>query len=158
MQVKANSTLSLDIILKSNVIELGGEAVITAQREGQIAAINQQLTADAIKNVVSAERIKEVPDANAAESVGRLPGIALGRSGGEGNKVIVRGLSPKYSTISINGVSLPAAGSSDDRSTDISMISNENLSGIEVFKALTADMDADAIGGVVNLQLAKAKE
>ncbi len=156
VQVKSGSTTILDVDLQSTAITLGDEVVITAQREGQVAAINQQLTADAIKNVVSAERIKEVPDANAAESVGRLPGISLGRSGGEGNKVIVRGLSAKYSTVSINGVSLPAAGSSDDRSTDISMISNENLSGIEVFKALTADMDADAIGGVVNLQLAKA--
>lgn len=152
-----NEQLKLDVALTFTPIA-GEEVVITAQREGQIAAINQQLTADAIKNVVSAERIQEVPDANAAESVGRLPGIALDRSGGEGNKVVVRGLSAKYSRIAINGVTLPAAGSSDDRSTDISMISNENLSGIEVFKALTADMDGDAIGGVVNLQLAKAKE
>ncbi len=158
VEVKAGATTDLDLFLKSEAVDIDGEVLVTAQREGQVAAINQQLTADAIKNVVSAERIKEVPDANAAESVGRLPGIALGRSGGEGNKVIIRGLSAKYNKITINGVSIPAAGSSDDRSTDISMISNENLSGIEVFKALTADMDGDAIGGVVNLQLAKAKE
>ncbi len=155
--LKLDENINLDIQL--NISFISGEVItVTAQREGQAAAINQQLTADAIKNVVSSDRIREVPDANAAESVGRLPGIALGRSGGEGNKVIVRGLSPKYSRIAINGVSIPAAGASDDRSTDISMISNENLSGIEVFKALTADMEADAIGGVVNLQLAKAKE
>ena len=157
VEVKSGETLELEISMESTVLSTE-TVVVSAQREGQVAAINQQLTADAIKNVVSSERIREVPDANAAESVGRLPGIALGRSGGEGNKVIVRGLPAKYSRVAINGVALPAAGSSDDRSTDISMISSENLSGIEVFKALTADMDADAIGGVVNLQLAKAKE
>ena len=157
VQVKSDATVKLDILLKSNAVELDGEAVVIAQREGQVAAINQQLTADAIKNVVSSERLQELPDANAAESVGRLPGISLGRSGGEGNKVVVRGLSPKYSRVEINGVTIPAAGSSDDRSTDLSMISSDNLSGIEVFKALTPDKDGDAIGGVVNLQLAKAR-
>jgi len=164
VEVKSGETVTLDISMESTVLSTTEVVVVSAQREGQVAAINQQLTADAIKNVVSAERIREVPDANAAESVGRLPGIALGRSGGEGNKVVVRGLSAKYSKIAINGVAIPAAGTggsdgiSDDRSTDFSMISNESLSGIEVYKALTADMDGDAIGGVVNLQLAKARE
>ncbi len=157
ISLEMDKDLNLDIEL-SLAFMTGDVITVTAQREGQAAAINQQLNADAIKNVVSSDRIREVPDANAAESVGRLPGIALGRNGGEGNKVIVRGLSPKYSRVAINGVTIPAAGGSDDRSTDISMISNENLSGIEVFKALTADMEGDAIGGVVNLQLAKAKE
>jgi TonB-dependent receptor len=157
ISLEMGKDLEMDIEL--NLTFMTGEVItVTAQREGQAAAINQQLNADAIKNVVSSDRIREVPDANAAESVGRLPGVAIGRSGGEGNKVVVRGLSPQYSRIAINGVNIPPAGSSDDRSTDISMISNENLSGIEVFKALTADMEADAIGGVVNLQLAKAKE
>jgi TonB-dependent receptor len=130
---------------------------VTAQREGQVAAINQQLAADGIKNVVALERIQEVPDANAAESVSRLPGISLARSGGEGTKVIVRGLSPKYNKMTLNGISIPSTDSKD-RSSDLSMISSENLAGIEVFKAPTPDMEADAIGGTVNLLLAKAKD
>ncbi len=155
--VSVGKTTRLDITLKPSVLEYDEAIVITAQREGQVEAINRQLTADAIKNVVAAERIQEVPDANAAESISRLPGISLIRSAGEGAKVVVRGLSPKYSKIMINGVAVPSTDE-DDRSSDLSMVSPENLSGIEVLKALTPDMEADAIGGVVNLQLAKAKE
>jgi hypothetical protein len=53
--------------LESDLVEMD-EISVTAQREGQLAAINQQLTAEGISNVVSSERIRELPDANAAES------------------------------------------------------------------------------------------
>ena len=131
------------------------EVVVTAQARGQMSAINQQLSADQMKNVVSAERIREVPDANAAESIARLPGISLRRDGGEGTNVNIRGLAPEFNKITINGVSVPSTGE-NTRSSDLSMISSENLSGIEVFKSITPDMDGDAIGGTVNMKIAKA--
>ena len=131
------------------------EIAITAQASGQLSAINQQLSAKTIKNVVSADRIRDVPDANAAESVARLPGISLIRSGGEGQKVAIRGLSPKYNVMMVNGVRMQSTDR-DDRSVDMNMIAPNILSGIEVTKALTADMDADAVGGTVNLKIGKA--
>lgn len=155
VEVKSDESYKFEISLNATLIDQQ-QLTITAQRVGQVAAINQQLTAEAIKNVVSAERIQEIPDANAAESVSRLPGISLSRSGGEGARVIVRGLSPKYNKISINGIAIPSTDY-NNRSSDLSMITSENLASIEVFKALTPDMEADAIGGSVNLQLAKAK-
>jgi len=129
--------------------------IVTAQAKGQIAAINEQLISKSIKNVVSAERIQELPDANAAETLGRLPGVSVNRVGGEGNKVVVRGLSPKYNKITIEGVTM-AASDLHDRSTDISMISPYSLDGIEVIKSATADHDADFVGGAVNFKLRKA--
>jgi TonB-dependent receptor len=142
--------------LKLDYDVLKGQTVtITAQAEGQIAAINQQLRSNTITNVVSAERIMELPDANAAESVGRLPGVSILRSGGEGNRVVIRGLAPTYNAITIGGEKIPATDL-DDRSVDLNMISPEILAGIEVTKALTADKDADAFGGTVNFQLADA--
>ncbi len=131
--------------------------VVTAQALGQMGAINQQLNSNTIKNVVSADRIKDVPDVNAAESVSRLPGLSLVRSGGEGQKVAVRGLSPKYNVMMVNGVRMQSTDR-DDRSVDLNMIAPNILSGIEVTKALTADMDADAVGGTVNLKIGKAAE
>ncbi|MCL5267404.1 MAG: carboxypeptidase-like regulatory domain-containing protein, partial [Bacteroidetes bacterium] len=68
----------------------GKEVVVTAQAAGQNAAINQQLSSNQIVNVVSAARIQELPDANAAESVGRLPGVSVLRSGGEAYAVVIR--------------------------------------------------------------------
>jgi len=146
----------LDVELMPDIATLD-EIVVTAQARGQLAAINQQLSADQMKNVVSAERIQEVPDANAAESIARLPGISLRRSGGEGTNVNIRGLSPEFNKVTINGVTVPSTGE-NTRTSDLSMIASENLSGIEVFKSITPDMDGDAIGGTVNMKLAKAQD
>ncbi len=156
VQVVSGKTLKLNLQLNFDVIE-GETVVITAQAEGQVAAINQQLRSNTITNVVSAERIQELPDANAAESVGRLPGISILRDGGEGNKVVIRGLAPSYNMITIGGEKVPATDL-DDRSVDLNMISPEILSGIEVTKALTPDKDADAFGGIINFKLATARE
>ena len=135
----------------------GKEVTVTAQARGQMDAINKQLSSRSIVNIVSSDRIQELPDANAAESVGRLPGVTIKREGGEGNKVVIRGLSPKYNAITINGTRL-ASTDANDRSADLSMISQYMLEGIEVTKAGTPDMDADVLGGTVDFQIKKAKE
>lgn len=135
----------------------GKEVVVTAQASGQNSAINQQLSSNNIVNVVSAAKITELPDANAAESVGRLPGVSVTRSGGEATGVVIRGLQPKYNEILIDGVQM-AATSTGDRSTDLSMISSNSLSGIEVYNTVTPDMDAAVLGGVVNFQIREAHE
>lgn len=168
INVIPGQTLLIDVELDFNTIDIK-EVVVTAQLEGQAAAINQQLTSSTIINVVSKDKIQELPDQNAAETLGRLPGISIQRNNGEGQKVVVRGLSPRFSAITVNGVQLPAtsqpgdfsidgSSASDDRSVDLSIISPDVLEGIEVYKALRADMDADAIGGTVNFTTKKASE
>lgn len=156
VQIEEGETLELEIALQWEGVE-GEEITITAQARGQVAAINQQLSSNTISNIVSKDRIQELPDVNAAESIGRLPGIAIQRSGGEANKVLIRGLSPKFSTITVNGVRIPSTGS-DDRSVDLSLVSSSMLDGIEVRKAITPDMDGDAIAGSVDLKLREAPE
>ena len=146
---------TLDFSLNYTTIE-GNEVVVTAQAKGQMDAINRQLNSKSLVNIISSDRIQELPDANAAETVARVPGVSIRREGGEGNKVVVRGLSPKYNNITVNGVKL-ASTDNDDRSTDISMISQYMLEGIEVTKAGTPDQDADVLGGTVNFELKKAK-
>ncbi|MBN2486996.1 MAG: TonB-dependent receptor [Bacteroidales bacterium] len=169
IELTPGETERIDINMVLDAVSLG-EVVVTAQMLGQAKAINQQLNSDALVSVVSQDKIQELPDATAAEAIGRLPGIAVQRSGGEATKVTVRGLSPKLTSVTINGVKVGATSISqstnlqnnnaptvsDDRSVDLSMISPELLSSIEVFKSPTADMDGDAIGGVVNLGISKA--
>ncbi len=152
----AGTNIVINIEMEFATLE-GEEILVTAQAEGQMAAINQQISATTIKNIVSADKIQQIPDANAAESVARLPGISLVRSGGEGQQVAVRGLSPKYNVMMVNGVRMQSTDR-DNRSVDLNMIAPNVLSGIEVTKALTADMDADAVGGTVNLKIGKAKK
>ncbi|MBK8515984.1 MAG: TonB-dependent receptor [Saprospiraceae bacterium] len=154
LEIFENQATVKDIVMQPMAI-LGKEVIITAQALGQAKAINQQRNSDAIANIVSADKIKELPDVNAAEAISRLPGVAINRNGGEGSKVVVRGLDPKFTAISINGVRLPATGGSD-RSVDLSLISPELLSGIELFKSPTPDMDGDALGGSINLNILKA--
>jgi TonB-dependent receptor len=155
-------------------IAIEGETIIVSgQASGQNAAISQQLVALPVMNVVSAAKIQELPDMTAADAVGRLPGIALIRVGGEGTQVIIRGMAPQYNQVTIEGVELPTDIPSNnnitsvdastgtlarlgDRAEDLSIISSNMLGGIEVVKAITADMDATLIGGTINFTLRRA--
>lgn len=149
-----NKEISLNVQLRPIVIK-GEEVVVTAQMRGQIAAMNQQITSNTIMNVVSEEKIKELPDANAAEAIGRLPGVSIIRNGGEASQVVLRGLSSKYSNITVDGVRIPATDA-NTRDVDLITMSQGSLAGIELYKTLTPDQDADAIAGTVNLVTRKA--
>jgi len=155
-------------------VSIEGETItVTGQAVGQNEAISRQLVAVPVMNVVSAAKILELPDMTAADAVGRLPGVTLIRVGGEGTQVIIRGMSPQYNQVTIEGVELPtdipstnnitsvdaASGTLarlGDRAEDLSMISSNMLGGIEVVKAITPDMDATLIGGTINFTLRRA--
>jgi TonB-dependent receptor len=153
VNIQADETLVHDIVMDPDVME-GEEILIYSQALGQAQAIRTQLASNTIVNVVSEARLRELPDANAAETIGRLPGVSIIRDAGEGSKVAIRGMGPQYSSITIDGNRIP--GTSADRSVDLSMISPEMLSGIEVYKSIRPDMDADAIGGTVNFKMGGA--
>ena len=150
--VQENRTLQLDIVLVSQVLE-GEEVVVTAQAQGQKSAINQQLTSNSIINVVSAEKIHQLPDDDAAAALSRLPGVSLMN----GDQIVIRGVEAKFNQVLINGIQLPSTDV-ENRATNLGFISSNMLSGIEVIKSLTPDLDANAIGGVINLRLRQAPE
>ena len=154
INVSENEKLELNFVLEPVGVK-GKTVVVTAQANGQTQAINQQLSSEQILNVVSAAKIQELPDQNAAESVGRLPGISILRSGGEGTEVVIRGLAPKYNSITIDGIQM-ASSNPFDRSTDLSGISSNMLEGIKVYKTVTPDMDANVLGGTVDFDLRDA--
>ena len=149
--IEDGQILELNKVL-SAVTFMGEEIVVTMQAKGQLSAVNQQLRSNQIVNVVAAERIRELPDENAAQAISRLPGVHL-----DENKVVIRGIESKMNKILVNGIEMPST-EENSRSTDLGIVSANTLSGIEVFKTLTPDMDADAVGGVVNLKLRKAPE
>lgn len=168
--IVANKTIEKDFILKPKAFE-GQTVVITAQALGQVTAIQQQLSSNKIVNVVSEEKIQELPDFNAAQTVSRLPGVSTTQSSGEANKIVIRGLAPQYNAVAIGGMTLASTGSSqigitsqggtsgsisNDRSVDLSMVTPYMIKSIEVYKALTPDMNANAIGGYVNMELREA--
>ncbi|MHB8581025.1 MAG: TonB-dependent receptor, partial [Ignavibacteriaceae bacterium] len=146
--IMPDKTTELNVALEITSIK-GKEVVITAQRMGQQSAINEQINSVNIKNVVSADRLQENPDANVAEALGRLPGISLIEQGGEGTAIMVRGMSPQYTQILVDGVPIPSIFS-------LGNISQYALKGIEVFKTITPDMEGDATAGVVNMKMGEA--
>jgi TonB-dependent receptor len=154
--VTVGTQSAIDIDLSPDVQTLG-EVVITAQGRGQKQAVQQQINSNTIKNVVAPDRLQENPDANATEAIGRLPGISVIRSGGEGTGLMIRGLEPRYASVSLNGVQM-ASTSGDNRGTNISGISQYALQGVEVYKSLTADMEANSVAGTVNLKLREAPQ
>jgi outer membrane receptor protein involved in Fe transport len=152
--LQAGQNVILDFILTPQTI-MGEEVTVNAQLRGQRAAISSQLNANGIINVVAEEQIQELPDANAGEALARLPGVSIKRSGGEAQKIVLRGLNEKFSQIQLDGVVIPPTDQLA-RGVDLSMFSINSLAGIEVVKSLTSDMDADAIAGAVNLVTKKA--
>ena len=113
----------------------GEEVTVTAQARGQVSAINQQINSSTIVNVISEEKIQELPDANAAEAIGRLPGVSITRSGGEANKVILRGLSDKFTTVTIDGIKIPPTDA-DSRGVDLSIVSQDRLRALNSSRRL----------------------
>lgn len=148
LEFPVGSNQTVNVSLKSDVTEIN-EVVVTAQAKGQKNAIKEQISSVTLKNVVAADRLQENPDANAVEAIGRLPGISVLRSGGEGTALVIRGLEPKYTQLTLNGVQMTAG---------LNGISQYALQGAEVFKSLTADMDANSVAGTVNLKIREAPE
>ncbi len=139
--IKENTNL---IITLEPIQKTLDEIVITAQAIGQKQAINQQILSNTLKNVISAEKLQQNPDVNAIEAIGRLPGISVNRSGGEGAGFLLRGLDQSYSTVLINGEPLPVG---------LNVISTYALQGVDVYKSLTANLEGNAVAGSVDLTL-----
>lgn len=147
--VEDNQFVELNIQLEADALMLK-DIVITGVLQGQQKALNQQKAADNIKNVVSADQIGRFPDPNVAEALQRVPGVNIERDQGEGRYVLVRGLAPQFTNISINGEQIPSP-EAGVRFVALDAIPADQLASIEVSKAITPDMDGDAIGGSVNL-------
>jgi TonB-dependent receptor len=113
-------------------------------------ALQQQKTAANIVSVMSGDEIRALPNYNAAEAAARIPGVSTERDEGEGKFVQIRGTEPRLSDVTIDGVHVPGT-ESGDRIPKLDDVPADLLGAIQVSKTLRADMDADAIGGSVNL-------
>jgi len=134
-----------------------GEITVRSNLEGQQKALNQQRTSDNIKNIVSSDLMGRFPDLNVAEALQRVPGINISRSRGEGSTVSLRGTPAHFTTININGEQLPSTQDNGARNESLDLIPADQLASMEIIKALTPDMDGDAIGGSINLKTPVAK-
>ncbi len=125
---------------------------VSAERvHGEAEAINRERTAENILQVLPAEVITSLPNANVADAIGRLPSVTLERDEGEGKYVQIRGTEPRYSNVTIDGVNVPSP-QSDVRQIKLDVIGSDLVESVEINKTLLANMDGDGIGGSVNLR------
>ncbi len=160
--VEAGGRRDVRLIMSTHATSLSAVKVEAQRASGTALSLASQKVADNVKNLTVAEEIRALPNANAADAVSRLPGVSLQRHEGEGSYIQIRGIDGNLSNITINGAHI--AGNFDDkngagsRAAKMDGIPAELLSKAQVSKTLTADQDADAIGGSVNVDTKTAND
>lgn len=154
--VKAGETVNADVSL--NVAAQNLQVLVTAERvTGEAEEVNRQRTADNIVQLLTSDVITSLPNANVADAVGRLPSVTLERDEGEGKYIQVRGTEPRLTNATINGINIPSP-EAGVRQIKFDAIPADIVESVEINKTLQANMDADGIGGSVNLVTKSANE
>jgi iron complex outermembrane receptor protein len=141
----------------------GADIVVTGFRSSLTNALNQKRRETAAIDSIVAEDVGKFPDSNLAESMQRIPGVALSRGdGGEGRNISVRGLGPQFTRVRINGMEGVSQVSSSDvrsgspsRSFDFVTFPTEIFSSLTVRKTLSADVEEGSLGATVDLRAPK---
>lgn len=155
IEVQAGRETTVDLELSTVVLQ---EVVIDGVRaQGQAEALTRQMNADNIVSIVASDQMGRFPDASAPDAVQRLPGVAVERDLGEGRYIQIRGGSPQNTQVTFNGEQVPSP-EGDSRQIALDAVPADVLESIEVAKAITPDMDAEAIGGSVNLVTRRAPD
>ena len=151
-----DQAVHLEIILIPVSFDLNTTVIHGRMTRGQAKALNIQKQASNITNVVDVEQFGRYPDVSAAETVQRLPGISITRDQGEGEFVQVRGVPEQFNSLTMNGQRMPSMEPDAGRSVGLDLVQSYLIQKITLTKTLTPDMDADAIGGMVDFTLREA--
>jgi len=154
--VEAGKEFTANPVLQ--VASQSDQVVVSAERlQGEAEAINIERTAENIVQVLPERVIASLPNTNIADAVGRVPSVSLERDEGEGKYVQIRGTEPRLSSVTVNGVNLPSPEGAV-RNIKLDAVPADLVERIEVFKTLSANQDADGVGGTVNLVTRTAGE
>jgi len=148
VNVASGQATSVDAVLQ--VEKVMEQVTVTSGRQfGEVEAINRERVADNILQVLPAEVITSLPNTNIADAVGRMPSVSLERDEGEGKYIQIRGTEPRLSNVTIDGVHTPSP--EGIRNVKLDVIPADLIDSVEISKTLSANQDADAIGGSVNI-------
>ncbi len=149
---------NLTVTPEMKVASASEEILVSAERpHGEAEAINETRTADNILQVIPAEVITSLPNANVADAVGRLPSVSLYRIEGEGVYVQVRGTEPRLTNVTVDNITIPSPEPTV-RQVRLDIIPSAMVDAIQINKTLSANQDANGIGGSVNLRTKEAGE
>lgn len=131
--------------------------VVTGYRRSLKAALSKKKTSTEQVDAIVAEDMAEFPDLNLAESLQRMPGVAIERTEGEGSRITVRGLGSRYTRTRVNGMDARAAVRGNaTRAFDFNLFASELFNSVVVHKTATAELGEGALGAVVDLNTARA--
>ena len=154
---KQGKESQLIIDLEEDAKQLG-EVVVTGHKEyhSDRSAIDLEKNAGTVLNVMSQQSIQLSPDVNVASVLQRVSGVTMERdASGEATYAILRGMDKRYNYTLVNGVKIP---SPDDKNryVPLNIFPSDLMDRLVVSKSLTADMEGDAAGGVVDMVMKDA--
>ena len=137
--------------------------VVTGFRASLASAINIKRNEAGVVDAINAEDIADFPDLNLAESLQRIPGVAITRRSGEGRQISVRGLGSDYTRVRVNGMEAIATssgtsnsgGTNRGRGFDFNIFSSDLFSNLIVRKTASAEVDEGSLGATVDLNTAR---
>ncbi|MEE4216154.1 MAG: TonB-dependent receptor [Xanthomonadales bacterium] len=149
VQTVAGETESDELILE--------EVVVHGIRSSLRDAVDIKRSNVGVMEAISAEDFGKFPDGNLAESLARVPGVAIDRSNVEGQKIAVRGFGPEFNLVTLNGRQMPTAPGvwGGGRSFNFGDIASPGVTSVEVFKAADSTMPSGGIGATVNMVTTK---
>ncbi len=139
------------------------EIVVTGFRQSLTAALGAKRQDTGIVDVIVAEDIADFPDQNLAESLQRIPGVAIDRDAGEGRQITVRGLGGDFTRVRLNqlealattGGTDSSGGANRSRAFDFNVFASELFNRLTVRKSASAEVDEGSLGATVDLQTAR---
>ena len=151
LALPAGGTVTRHVELTAEVYRLE-KYTVAGMREGTALAATLQRQAPNVKNIVSSDTFGNVADGNMGDFLQRLPGISANYTNGDVRTVSIRGASSELNSVTMDGQRVASAQSANTgRAFEFEQASLANVEAIEVTKAPTPDMDADSIGGSINL-------
>ena len=126
---------------------------VTGIRSSVAKSMDVKRSSAGVVDAISAEDIGDFPDTNLAESLQRITGVSIDRSGGEGQLITVRGFGPQFNTVLVNGRQM--ASENQSRAFSFDTIASELVSSLDVHKTSTASMQSGGVGSTINVNTAR---
>ncbi len=131
------------------------EILVTGQREAQRAARAVKRQAFAISDIISSDDIGKLPDHNTAAALRRIPGVSVQEDQGEPRFPVLRGLTSTYNRTTVDGAIVSGVDESG-RTVPLDIVPSVMAGRIEVIKTVTPENDANAVGGIINIETRSA--
>lgn len=126
---------------------------VTGIRSSLRSSMLDKKASNVVTDGIKAEDLGKFPDLNVAESLQRITGVAIDRSGGEGQAVTIRGFGPQFNTVLVNGRQI--ATDSAGREFNFDVLAADQITGADIYKSNSATLQEGGIGGTVNVTTAR---